>query len=133
MGELYYGERVREPWKRGTDNLINALKFKDTVIDVEVINNQILKVIRKGIYSDIILYIVDAYVLGEGATLEIISDDPQINAILVISNWNEYTYEAKELAKSKNIALFTFAELMGAIYYNGEKFINYKTPERNEN
>ncbi|WP_160693134.1 hypothetical protein [Clostridium sp. C2-6-12] len=131
MGELYYGERVRKPWSRGTENLINALKFKDTVVEVKVIDEQILKIMRKDMYSDILLYIVDAYVLGEGATLKIISDNPQINAILVVSNWNEYTHEAKELARLKNIAVFTFKELMGAIYYNGEKFINYKTPEHN--
>lgn len=130
MGELYYGERIVTPLSQGVSYLIDLLKMKDTVKEVKSVNQQTLKIIRKDMYSDIILYIVDAYVLGEGATFEILKNNPSINAILVLSNWNEYTPVAKELAQSKNVALFTFKELMGAIYYNGENFINYTSPQR---
>lgn len=132
MDNLEYGEHVNKPIRDWVKTIARTLKTKPTVTDVEIIQTDILKIKRKGFNSDILLFVVDAYVLGEGATLEIIEDNPNINCILVCSNWNEYTESAKELAKEYKVGLFTLSELMGAIYYNGKRFIEYELPKRND-
>lgn len=132
MGELYYGERLKKPLLNGVDILIKRLESKPTVSKVTKLDYQILKVERTNTYSDLIIYIIDAYVLGEGAALEIIENNPNINTILVLSLWNQYTSKAKELAKEYGVAIFTFNELMGAVYYNGDSYINYLPPGKDE-
>lgn len=127
-----YGERIVKPYLQAVEFLIRVLLDKEVIRSVDYVEEQLLLIKRKGFLSDILVYVVDAYVLGEGATLEIIKDNPEINAILVLSKWNQYTYDAKKYALSKKIGLFTFDEFMGAVYYNGTKFINYKPPKRTE-
>lgn len=127
---MEYGERIVKPLPQGIQQLVERLETKPTVKRVEYIEEQILKAHRKNFHNDLTIYVVDAYVLGEGATLEIIRDNPNINTILVLSNWNQYASKAKKLAKEYNIALFTYNELMGAVYYNGKSYLDYIPPER---
>jgi hypothetical protein len=127
---MEYGERILKPLPQGIQQLVERLEKKPTVKRVEYIEEQILKVYRKNLHNNLIIYVVDAYVLGEGDTLEIIRDNPNINTILVLSMWNQYTSKAKKLAKENNIALFTYNELMGAVYYNGKSYVDYIPPER---
>lgn len=125
---MYYGERILKPLNQGVQQLVSILETKPTVNRVEYLSDQILKVYRSGIHENLIIYAVDAYVLGEGATLEIIQKNPGINTILVMSLWNQYVGKAKLLAKEHNVALFTFNELMGAVYYSGKSYLDYKPP-----
>ncbi|WP_096155707.1 hypothetical protein [Bacillus sp. FJAT-45066] len=127
---MEYGERVINPLPQGVKQLVERLLSKPTVEDVEYINHQILKVTRKAPHENLIIYVVDAYVLGEGDTFEIIRDNPTINTLLVLSLWNQYTYDAKKLGKENGVAVFTYSELMGAIYYYGNSYIDYIPPER---
>jgi uncharacterized protein YbbC (DUF1343 family) len=125
MGELYYGEGLKKPLSNGVDFLIKRLESKPTIKKVTRIDSQVLEVERTGTYSNLVIYLIDAYVLGEGAALEIIENNPNINTILVISLWNQYTSKAKELAKDYDVAIFDFNELMGAVFYNGKSYIDY--------
>lgn len=127
---MEYGERVINPLPQGVRQLVERLLTKPTVEDVDYINHQILKVIRKAPHENLMIYVVDAYVLGEGDTFEIIRDNPTIDTILVISLWNQYTYDAKKLAKEHGVAVFTYSELMGAVYYHGRAYLDYMPPER---
>jgi len=128
---MEYGERIKKPLPQWVHQLARSLETKPTVSRVEYCDEeQILKVYKKKFHKDLVIYLVDAYVLGEGATLEIIRDNPNINTILVISKWNQYTSKAKQLAKEKGIALFTYNELMGAVYYNGKSYLDYMPPEK---
>jgi hypothetical protein len=127
---MEYGERVVKPLPQAVRQLSERLIIKPTVENVEYIKNQILKVSRTAPHDDLIIYIVDAYVLGEGDTFEIIRDNPTINTILVLSQWNEYTHDADKLAKENGVAVFTYSELMGAVYYYGKRYLDYVSPER---
>ena len=97
--------------------MINALLEKRTVNSVERLEEQIFKINRNGGLNDIVIYVVDAYVLGKGAALEIIEENPSIDAILVISNWDSYTYEAKKAAEERNVEIYDFGGLMSAVYH----------------
>lgn len=132
MESIEYGEGISKPIRSWVRTIATRLKDKPTVIDVEIIQMDILKIKRKSFYSDIVLYVVDAYSLGEGATLEIIENNPSVNCILVCSNWNQYTEDAKNIAMEYGVGLFKFNELMGAIYHRGNKFIEYELPDRDD-
>lgn len=127
---MEYGERIVKPLPQAVRQLSERLIAKPTVENVEYINNQILKVSRKVPHDDLIIYIVDAYVLGEGDTFEIIRDNPTVNTILVLSLWNEYTYHSKRIAKENGVAVFTYSELMGAVYYYGKRYLDYISPKK---
>lgn len=127
---MEYGERIVKPLPQAVRQLSERLIIKPTVENVEYVNNQILKVSRKAPHDDLIIYIVDAYVLGEGDTFEIIRDNPTINTILVLSLWNEYTYNSKKMAKENGVAVFTYSELMGAVYYYGKRYLDYISPKK---
>ena len=43
-----------------------------------------------------------------------------------MSAWNSYTQEADLYCKSQGKGLFCFREFMGALNYDGKKFINYR-------
>jgi|GEM_PF-6506889 len=127
---MNYGERVVKPLPQAVRQLSERLMMKSTVKNVEFINNQILKVSRTAPHDDLIIFIVDAYVLGEGDTFEIIKNNPTINTILALSLWNQYTYDAKTLAKENGVAVFTYSELMGAVYYYGKRYLDYVSPKK---
>lgn len=123
--EMFYGERIMHPLSQALITLKERLESKQNVKSAEYIETNILEVKRRNFQSKLVLYIVDAYVLGEGATLEIIEKNPNINTIIVVSLWNEYTTKAKKLAREHNIALFTFNELMGAVFFSGSSYLDY--------
>ncbi len=127
---MEYGERIKKPNPLRVNQLVEMLEAKPTVSRVEYYDEQTLKVYRTGLRKELIIYLVDAYSLGEGATLEIIRNNSNINTILVVSLWNQYASKAKQLAKEHGIALFTYNELMGAVFYNGRKYLDYIPPEK---
>ena len=59
-----YGLRIVKPLPQAIPFLINALLEKRTVKDVEVLEEQVLRIKRNDGLRDIIIYAVDAYVLG---------------------------------------------------------------------
>ena len=132
MKNLEYGEGIRRPISGWVKSIAERLKSIRTVRDVEIVHRDILKIKRKMLYSDIILYVVDAYSLGEGDVFEIIQDNPSINCILVCSNWNHYSEDAEKLAMEYGVGLFKLSELMGAMNYNGSRFLEYKPPKRDD-
>ena len=64
---------------------------------------------------------------------EITSSHDGITCIVTMSMWNSYSSDAKEYAKERGIGLFRFGEFMGALYYEGNKFLDYIPPERRRN
>ena len=64
MENLEYGEHVCKPIREWVNSIAKTLKTKPTVTDVEIIQRDILKIKRKRFNSDIVLYVVDAYVFG---------------------------------------------------------------------
>lgn len=69
-------------------------------------------------------YIADVYVLTASDINEIISKYPDIDCIVVISNWDHYTDLAKNNAKKYGIGVFTLNEFLVALNYDGRKFLD---------
>jgi hypothetical protein len=82
--------------------------------------------------GDLRLYLTNTYMVGEASAGEILANNPGIDAIVTMSQWNGYTGSAKMLCAEENVGLFKFNEVLGAAYYSGQRFINYSPPTEEE-
>ncbi len=105
------------------------LQLHRGVRSVKQIESQIF-LITKSNRKKITVFLTNIYIVWKADLYEILSAHAQINCIVTISAWNGYTNEAKEDSIRNNTGLFTFAEFLGALNYDEEKFINYSPPER---
>lgn len=72
----------------------------------------------------LITYIADVYVLTAADVREVVSEYEDVNCIVVVSNWDHYTPDAKNIAKEMRIGVYTLKEFMKAINYNGRMFLD---------
>ncbi len=66
------------------------------------------------------IYVTNIYTVGIAELIDLVNSH-EIDAIVTISVWNGYTFEAKEYSQNIGKGLFLFNELMGAI--------NFEKPE----
>ncbi len=111
--------------------LIQYLSSNPLVLEVEHTSEQKLLVRRKG-KSDLRVFMTNIYIVGISDVHDILSVAPGADAIVTMSAWNGYTQDAKDSCKRQKIGLFLFTEFLGAIYYEGAKFINYTTPDKSK-
>jgi hypothetical protein len=78
------------------------------------------------------LWLCGVYRVSAADVAEILAEEPETDAILTISNWNDVTVEGKEAGQEAGVGVFTFKHLMGALNYADDKFVEYKPPERNQ-
>ncbi len=70
------------------------------------------------------VYIADVYVLTASDVIEIISKYPDVDCIVVISNWDHYTDLAKDRARRCGIGVFTLNQFLVALNYDERKFLD---------
>lgn len=99
------------------------------VISMEKVDEQIYELKRIG-KSTIKVYLTNIYTVSETDVYEILQEYPDLDCIVTMSAWNSYTSSAKEVCKDKKIGLFLFREFLGAIYYDGKKFLDYIPPKK---
>lgn len=129
MPELGRYEKVPRP--ESIQALIKYLESNPRVTTVEHETGQTLRVIRNGL-PNVKIFMTNVYVVGEAEAYEILSANPDVDAIVTMSAWNGYSREAKTMCKTRNVGLFKFGELLGAIYYEGQQFLDYLPPEQRE-
>jgi len=64
------------------------------------------------------VYITDIYTVGMADYLDIVSNYPDLDAIITLSNWNSYTKQVKEETIKNNFGIFVLEEFMGALNYD---------------
>ena len=126
MPEHGYYEKLPRPESR--DKLLAYLQSKAVVSDVEEVSYQVIHIHRPG-KSLLKLYLTNIYIVGLADVYEILTEERNINAIVTMSAWNGYTSEAKQNCKDQSIGLFTFTEILGAVYYDDKKFFDYTPPK----
>ena len=92
----------------------------------------LLRIKRVGRLSDLFVYIADVYTLTASDVNEIAFKYPDVNCIVIISVWNQYTAKAKELAKKYDIGLFKQDELWTALGRYGKLFLDTGNPTATE-
>jgi len=129
MPEL--GRYKKLPRPESIRSLIDYTLRNPCVSDVEHTEAQIIEVTRAG-KSNLVVYLTNIYIVGETDVEEILMEYPDVDCIVTVSTWNSYTHQADRLAISYNVGLFKFKEFLGALYYDGQSFINYMPPKRDE-
>ena len=128
MPELGRYKKIPRPESVGY--FIKLTKNHNVVSNVTKIADYVFLIEREN-KPPINVFLTNIYIVGVADVHEIISSNSQVNCIVTVSSWNSYTRDAKELCKNLGIGLFVVSEYCGALYYAGNKFINYMPPKKN--
>jgi len=94
---------------------------------VEVVDDFHLVVSRNG-RSTIWIYLTNKYILSVADVTEILDGSPETTCVVSTMNYNHVSREAKQYCRERNVGLFKSIELLGAVYYDGEEFLDYVRP-----
>ena len=126
-----HGKYEKFPRPESIETFIQYLSSNPVVINIEHKETQLIEIIRNG-KSNLKVFMTNIYIVGLADVYEILSEVGHVEAIVTMSAWNSYTQEAKEECRRKNIGLFKFKEFMGAVYYDGQQFLDYIHPDDRE-
>ncbi len=129
MPTLNRSEDVPHP--QSIDFFVNAISRHGRVVGVEQIEEQIF-LIKRHLLSDVLAYYTNVYIIGVVDVVELLDLNNGLNSIVTASGWNSYTQDAKEYALNANVGLFKMKEFMGALHYDGRRFIHYYPPDKDE-
>lgn len=124
----YYRKRPRPEHR---EFLVNCLGSRPTVSSVKVIDDFKMEVHRPS-QSTIKLYLTNLYQLGVADVIEILSLAPETTCIVSTMDYNHYSDEAKEYAKEQKVGLFRARDFLGAVYFDGKRFLEYLSPRERE-
>jgi hypothetical protein len=119
------------PAENSVSTLVRYLLGNKVVSEVEQVGRQVI-IVKRNAKSDIKAFLVDIYILGIADVHEILSMTSNLNAIVVMSQWNSYSTEAKDYCRFQNIGLFSFKEFLGAVYRDGNEFLDYIPPSKDK-
>lgn len=115
------------------DKLVEYLSSSNAVDSINRESTQVIYVERTNL-PPIRIYLTNTYIVGLADVYEIMRQVDELDAIVTMSMWNSYTGEAEDACKKESIGLFTFNEILGAVYHRGKQFLDYIPPrEREEN
>ncbi len=78
------------------------------------------------------VFVTNTYYFTEYTFEKVIAIDPRINAIICSCPVATYSNPAKQLCIENGIGLFMIGEFMGAIWKNGEDYLNYLLPRERQ-
>lgn len=125
------GRYEKTPRPESIEALVRYLQASEPVRAV-LRDGSALIVVERGTGPALRTFMTNIYIVGLADVHEIFADAGEVDAIVTMSAWNGYTGEAKALCKEKGVGLFTFKEFLGAVYYAGDRFLDYIPPEERE-
>lgn len=125
------GRYASLPRPESTAKLVEYLSSSNAVTHVEQESEQIIHVKRRK-RPPLRVYLTNIYILGVADIHDIFVQGGDLNAIVTMSAWNGFTLEAKNFCNERGVGLFSFKWFLGALHYDGEKFLNYIHPEELE-
>lgn len=120
----YYKKRPRPEHR---EFLVKYLSSRPTVQSTEIVDDFRMLVRRTGM-SDVRIYLTNMYELGVADVIEILAMAPETSCIVSTMDYNHYSVEAKCHARQNGVGLFKAVEFLGAVYYDGERFLDYVSP-----
>jgi hypothetical protein len=112
------------------DIFLRYVEGTSTVKSIEEVRRDRYVIDRLKDQIDVVL--VNIYTVSEADVLDILAEDPGVNAIVTVSAWNGYTKAAEQTALREEVGLFTFREFMGALNYFDDDFLTYVLPEERD-
>ncbi len=122
------GDYEKIPRPESIQRLLKYLAGSRAVLDIRREHDQVIRVERAK-YGPLIVFMTNIYTVSLSDVHEIISEAGELDAIVTMSAWNGYTSEAKQACKEMGIGLFQFKEFLGAVYYDGQEYLDYIPPE----
>jgi hypothetical protein len=121
------GHTWNDPPRRTTqDFLVQILEGHDRVREVVKLSANRYDVERsRG--EPLKLFLTNVYILGEADYERLRSEYPEVNVIVLASNWNSCTMAVKDRAIDEGVAIFDFSALMGAANItDDERFLRHR-------
>ena len=122
------GKYKKTPRPESIDLFLKYLSSISVVNNIQHLDNQVI-IIQRNDKSNLKVFMTNIYIIGMADVFEILHLVPDIQAIVTMSAWNSYTQEAKDHCINQKIGLFKFKEFLGAVYFEGKKFIYYAPPK----
>ncbi|MFD9355408.1 hypothetical protein [Streptomyces sp. NPDC060031] len=122
------GYYAKTPRPESLQTVKRVLSQHSAIRGYEEVETQFFKVDRFK-HPAVNLYVTNIYTVGVADVQEIIEGEASITCILTVSAWNSYTPQAREYAKAIGVGLFRFYEMMGALNYAGNEFLDYIAPQ----
>ena len=119
------------PSKDNIEFFEDAVSRHTVVSSVEKISDYYYKVNRIGKTSLKVL-VTNIYIVDVTDAYELMKKYGDFDCIITISSWNGYEPDAEDILKENNVGLFKFNEFMGALNYEGKKFLDYIIPEKDD-
>lgn len=121
----------------GLNFAINVINQNRNVVSAEIEEQRhyraIVNIDRGPFYPPLKAYIADVYLLTASDVNEINRNFPDVNCIVVISNWDHYTDKAKNVARALGIGVFTIFEFREALKHRGNRFLDTGVARETEN
>lgn len=127
MPDIGYYEKRPRPQQR--EFLVKSLLQRGSVDDVTEVDDHHYVVEREG-KPTLYVYLTNKYMLSVADVMEILEESVLTNCIVSTMGHNRYSPEAKEYCRDLGVGLFRTPELLGAVYYDGDRFLDYMPPER---
>jgi hypothetical protein len=105
-----------------------AIQNHSKVRDLRPVRSQSYDIVRHGL-DNVRVWVCDVYEVTYADVAAILAEDPKVGAIVTMSIWNHVTAEAHREGVRRGVGVFEFKELMGALTYGGERFVEYIPPE----
>ncbi len=125
------GRYEKVPRPESIKKLVEYLQSSNAVESVVRESNQLL-VVERVKHPPLRVFMTNVYIVGLADVHEILAQAGEVGAIVTMSEWNGYTAEAKAFCKEQRIGLFKFKEFLGAVYYDGDRYLNYIPPDERE-
>ena len=113
------------------ERFVGYLQSSNAVKDVVRESDQLL-VVERVRHRSLRVFMTDVYIVSLADVLDISDQAGEVDAIVTMSEWNGYTAEAKSFCKKEGIGLFKFKEFLGAVYYDGARYLDYIPPDERE-
>lgn len=127
MPDIGYYEKRPRPQQR--EFLVKSLLQRGSVDDVTEVDDHHYVVEREG-RSTLYVYLTNKYMLSVADVMEILAESNDTNCIVSTMGHNKYSPEAKEYCRDLGVGLFRTPEFLGAVYYDGDRFLDYMPPKQ---
>lgn len=127
MPDVGYYEKRPRPQQQ--EFFVSTVRQRPTVDAVAQVDDHHFIVERDG-KTTLVVYLTNKYMLSVADVMEILEESVETNCIVSTMGHNKYSPDAKQYCRDSGVGLFVAPEFLGAVYYDGERFLDYVPPER---
>jgi hypothetical protein len=105
--------------------LNDVLNTHKKVISFQALAPGVYHIERGKALSSLKVLVIDVYTVGQADVVRGMEQVPNLDCLVTLSGYNGYTEQAKTYAKEQGVALFVLKEFMGALWRDGQEFLEF--------